>query len=472
MKNRERIDVVAVSALCLACSLSVACGGSEPVKKARENAPKSIPLTYRDGLNEEANYGTEPWQTRVDRGTYARRATKPGEAVSRPPDADELEAIQRLALEAEKIRKLRFIRPVDIRIQNRAAMTEYIRSKTKRRDIDRMRIRYQALGMLEESISTDDIMKEIDKTEALGYYDPDLNRLVVRDDVAPGLLLVGARTDQVEQRSAILHELVHALQDQHFHIKRALDQERSADERAARMALVEGDATLAMINYFVKRVGIKFESVIRNPETFRHVIGIERVMAFSRQFSAAELKLMFRYQRGALFVAGLLDKGSWKEVNRAFRAMPTTTTAIYEYQRYRDKWRPARIKSPSRPALRRAGYKVVQSDVLGRLELDVYISRGVTDTEKVTAEWNGDRLLILERKGKYASYWIIHLNDPRSTEVVLNLAKEGYEAAAVEAKIPYRVEAYGQYVLIMRNIPPKLGEKLVEEFTVWTGKNS
>lgn len=472
MKSPERIDAVAVSALCLACFLSVACGAGEPLKKKRGNAPKSIPVTYREGLDEEANFGTEPWQTTVNRGTYARRATKAGEGISRPPDADELEAIQRLALEAEKIRKLRFLRPVDIRIQNRAAIAEYIRGKTKRGDVDRMRIRYQALGMLEESISTDDIIEEIGKTEALGYYDPDLNRLVVRDDVAPGLLLVGSRRDQVEQRSAILHELVHALQDQHFGIKRAMDQERSADERAARMALVEGDATLAMINYIVKRVGLKFESVIRDPETFRHVVGMERILAFSRQFTAAELKLMFRYQRGALFVAGLLDEGGWKEVNRAFRAMPTTTTAIYQYQRYRDRWRPARIKSPSRLTLRRAGYRVVQSDVMGRLELDVYISHGVTDTEKVSAEWNGDRLLVLERKGKRASYWIIRLTDPRSTEVALNLAKEGYEAAAEEAKIPYRVEAYGQYVLIMRNIPPKLGEKLVEEFTVWAGKNS
>ncbi len=451
--------------------IAFSCGGSETPARSSDNTPKSIPITYQNGLNENANFAAEPWQQSVDRGTYARMAYGSGKGISRPPDEDEFNAIQRLALEAEKFRGLKFIRPVDIRIENKEAMRAYVRSKVKRSEIDRMRIRYQALGMLDEEMTTDDILEEIDESDPpLGYYDPKLNRLVVRDDVAPGLLMLGRRRAQVENRAAMLHELVHALQDQHYQIDRALEQERPADERAARMALVEGDATLAMINYIVKRLGLKFESVIREQETFRHVIGIERAMSFSRRLTAAQMKLLFRYQRAALFVAGLLDDGGWEAVNGAFRSMPTSTSQIYEYQRYMEKWSAPVLKSPSIATLKRAGYRVLQSDVLGRLDLDVYLSRGVADTESIASDWNGDRLLVLGRKGKYAAYWIVGLSDPRSVELVVNLANDGYEAPAQEAKIPFRVENYGSHVLIMRGVDEKLHERLAEEFIAWAAK--
>ena len=57
----------------------------------------------------------------------------------------------------------------------------------------------------------------------------------------PGALVAG----EAEEVARVVHELVHALQDQHLGLSQAMEQERTTDAENAFGALVEGDATLA-----------------------------------------------------------------------------------------------------------------------------------------------------------------------------------------------------------------------------------
>ncbi len=69
-----------------------------------------------------------------------------------------------------------------------------------------------------------------------GYYDLKKKTLFLYDDVKSSYW-----------KGVLIHEMVHVLQDQHFGLKKLHDPFISGDEELARAALIEGDATLTMI---------------------------------------------------------------------------------------------------------------------------------------------------------------------------------------------------------------------------------
>src|SRR6185295_18065417 len=60
-----------------------------------------------------------------------------------------------------------------------------------------------------------------------------------------GAELAGRMEDTI-----IVHELTHALQDQHFDLQKFQISDPLSDAGSARSALIEGDATLTMYNFF------------------------------------------------------------------------------------------------------------------------------------------------------------------------------------------------------------------------------
>src|SRR4030095_462220 len=78
--------------------------------------------------------------------------------------------------------------------------------------------------------------------QVAGYYDPRVQRFYLADWIE----LEG-------QKPVMAHELTHALQDQHFNLRRFEDWPKGdSDAELAVHALIEGDATLAMTLYMAK----------------------------------------------------------------------------------------------------------------------------------------------------------------------------------------------------------------------------
>jgi hypothetical protein len=95
----------------------------------------------------------------------------------------------------------------------------------------------------------------------LGYFAPDFDLRAAFGEQASW---VGAFYDASAKQmtlfenpspETVVHELVHALQDQHFDLRGFDDAATSTDEALARRALVEGDATLAELRYGLTRRG-------------------------------------------------------------------------------------------------------------------------------------------------------------------------------------------------------------------------
>ena len=131
-----------------------------------------------------------------------------------------------------------------------------------------------------------------------GWYDPDLELLTLIERPA------GFSRDLV-----LVHELTHALQDQHHNLGVAVRRTRSEDAARAWRALVEGEATLAA----AELVGF---DVAGHPTSAHGAAGSEQDV------------LLFTYMMGAQYVSSLRLEGGWAAVDEAWITPPATTAEI------------------------------------------------------------------------------------------------------------------------------------------------
>src|SRR6185369_12025853 len=95
--------------------------------------------------------------------------------------------------------------------------------------------------------------------QVAGYYDPKAQQFYLADWIE----LEG-------QKPVMAHELTHALQDQHFNLKRFQKWPKGdSDAELAAHALIEGDATLAMTHYMAKNpmIALAFLRSLGDAET-------------------------------------------------------------------------------------------------------------------------------------------------------------------------------------------------------------
>jgi uncharacterized iron-regulated protein len=132
-----------------------------------------------------------------------------------------------------------------------------------------------------------------------GYYDTKKKALFLYDDIKGNYA-----------KGVLVHEMVHALQDQHFGLRKLHASTFGSDQEAALAALVEGDATLTMIELLQKE----------QPHVTK--------MLATDLSKAKNLRNAFLYGQGTRFVQEIRKKGGWKAVDMRYRFTPTSTAAI------------------------------------------------------------------------------------------------------------------------------------------------
>jgi uncharacterized iron-regulated protein len=132
-----------------------------------------------------------------------------------------------------------------------------------------------------------------------GYYDLKKKALFLFDDIKGSY-----------QKGVLIHEMVHALQDQHFGLDKLHDPNIGGDAELARAALIEGDATYTMIEVLGKE----------QPHAAKMLsVPLEK---------SRNLQNAFLYAQGARFVQALKKRGGWSAVDMRYRFPPQTTATI------------------------------------------------------------------------------------------------------------------------------------------------
>ena len=100
---------------------------------------------------------------------------------------------------------------------------------------------YLILDFVEEDIDLVQVISDLYAGAVIGFYDTDVKELFIlsdKEELGP------------DEKTTFAHELTHVLQDQSFDLNAFLpEEEENGDLELAKLALVEGDATLAMLRY-------------------------------------------------------------------------------------------------------------------------------------------------------------------------------------------------------------------------------
>lgn len=437
-------------ALLLAPLLVVACGPPPPVPPP----------------------GPDPVDAAGDEEPAPREGDDPlADVPGRAPDAREGRALAQLQRLAERIRGLRFSHPVPFRIQSRDVITQFVRDQMDAEELERSRIFYVALGLLEPELDVQDLLVRVLGEQIVGYYDPERSLMVIRDDVAEQLRRHVGHPQLGEAEMVIVHELVHALQDQRLGLGDRYEEERTIDAENAFAALVEGDATLAMIGHLAARNGQPLSNLTRNAAMLRMLIrnGPQAIQGqeIERAPPIVRLPLVARYLEGMVFCATLHGGDGWPGVDAAHRAPPVSTEQILHPDRYATGEQPDPVTLPELTALTEAGLVPHEEDSLGELEMAIYFGLGTAaESDASAAEgWGGDRLRVYrDGDGGTAVVWFTSWDDEDEAIEAEAAARAVLEAAASDARARHRVERRGRAVLIVRDLDPSLHDAVRAAF--------
>src|ERR1041384_5204615 len=171
---------------------------------------------------------------------------QPAAATAAARNATLIAATEEVLKETSELRQLSIIRPVPSSTQSREeiqrAIIKNLDDETSPADLHASEVILKKLGLAPADFNYRDLMVRLLTEQVAGYYEPRTQQFHLADWI-----------DADGQRPVMAHELTHALQDQHFNLKRFEKwQKGDSDAELAAHALIEGDATLAMTQYLEK----------------------------------------------------------------------------------------------------------------------------------------------------------------------------------------------------------------------------
>jgi hypothetical protein len=301
---------------------------------------------------------------------------KPDAAAKVEQVAQRLERIRRL--EFERIPPVRTISASQAREEGLAALDDDYPPRRRAADQDVLTL----LGLLPTGSDLRELAGTIFGEEVAGFY----------DDRSKEMTVIGESAEGVDGEITLAHELTHALEDQHFdlHHDEGLD-----DARTARTALVEGTATVAMVDYSVRYLT---KGRARRGDLLDQLALVDLIESSSGLPPYLQRSLTFPYASGARFVDAI---GTWTPADHALAgAGPVSTEQILHPGKYLSHEPPLRVRlgPPGHGWSRAAAGSVGEFDT-GEL---IRSSDSPVRAELAAAGWGGGRYELWRRGGRRA----------------------------------------------------------------------
>ena len=205
--------------------------------------------------------------------------------------------------------------------------------------------------------------------------------------------------------ATLAHELVHALQDQHFELGRKLSYQPHANDFASAIqSLAEGDATSAMMDVMLADTGKTATDLEENIL----ISEIEASMSIDPSATSAprvlRASLMAPYVDGIRFVHALRRRGGWKAVDDVWLSPPETTEQLLHPDKLDAREKAEQVQVPAAPDPN--GWNTVYDDVFGeqgvRIAVEEWVPRGAAE---IAAGWAGDRAALYSQGLRFAAAW-------------------------------------------------------------------
>jgi len=321
--------------------------------------------------------------------------------LANPVAAQDLDALEDIEDEMQDLRELDLSDPLDITFMTRDEFIESLESDSDEEQASESGGAYQqvlvAFGFIEDDQDPDEIYSGLIGEQVAGYYDPETNEMVV--------ILSGEGDEpSVFDLVTFAHETVHAIQDQNFDLN-SYDEirlEGTQDTYLSVTALIEGDATLALLDYLLANPDVAADYLAAvNDDSFE-----SGALDSAPGFFVATLA--FPYNQGFEFVQVLHEEGGWDLVNDAYDNPPTTSEQILHPGKYFDGEEAIDVEVPDIEAALGDGWQVADSDTFGEFVISVLLEdAGLNERqiERAHSGWGGDAYVAATNNDEVAVTW-------------------------------------------------------------------
>jgi hypothetical protein len=338
IRRASALGLLALAILAVACPKQTSTSAASPV-----STPAPPVTTISAGPVPSVPPGGAPTAA----AAIAKLCAPPTVTTSPPPahttTPPQIAGVER---EVEQVRGLRYLHPVAVQEITDAQIDVKLAAAFK----DTYPVTYHArrsaawrtIGVIPPGTDLRTAIKNFESGQVVGFYDPDRKRLV----------FVGSGDAQlsVDERFTLAHELTHALDDQHFDLRR-LDSIAAAckdEDFEAALGAIEGNAQYTAAEVLLHAPeGLDLGDLIGSllASGTRQVPGVPPFLV------AIEL---WPYTTGLAFMQSVATAGGEAAVDRVLRHLPTTTEQVIHPGAYPSDL-PARVDVPDlTPALGRA----------------------------------------------------------------------------------------------------------------------
>jgi hypothetical protein len=292
-----------------------------------------------------------------------------------PPTTEPRTPLERAVVElsdfVQRERGLEFLRPVQVQLLTDGPFEERLLRDVEenREEVDQSEKVLRAMGLLEPGVDLFETYLSFYGGAVLGFYDPETDELVVRgSELTPYV------------RSTLVHELLHALDDQHFELHRPELDEAVDESGFAFSALVEGVGVLVESSYQQTLSPAERDQADQEAGRFAGRVDYSSVPPIVTSL------IQFPYLAGPSFVSALVDHGGDAAVDAAFREPPTTSEQILYPEVYLAGDEPISVRPPP------AGGPIIEEGTYGQwilyLTLADVLEGDVAD--RAADGWGGD----------------------------------------------------------------------------------
>lgn len=309
--------------------------------------------------------------------------------------------------EVERLSGLPAREALRLGVRSRAELEEFLEAELEEQFADErveslVRV-YARLGLVPDTLDLEPLLSRLLKEQVAGFYDPASDTLFVVEGISGDLV-----------DGVLVHEMVHALQDQYVDLDSLVEATRERnDPGMAVQAAVEGHATYVMYEWMLSRMAGRDVDLSRMPrlsESFDSealgAAGVE-MPELAQAPPVIREQLLFPYVNGLDFIQ-VRWGGPEGRVPPLGEGLPRTTEQVLHPAR----WGAPEIEAPSPlefAADPPAGWTDVYSDGMGEADIRIFLREFLDDRDRADAAargWDGDVYRLLEGPPGEVLVWV------------------------------------------------------------------
>lgn len=374
-----------------------------------------------------------------------------------------------------------------------AVETQFSSPRTKNERV-RSEAVLRKLGLIPRDYDITEFAKNTQSDQVLGMYSPKAKTIYIVDSIDVG------------QQSAVLaHEVMHAIQDQTVNLREYVsarpqdappldDTDEDVydpsydDGRLARLAVIEGEAMVAMYDYVVDKASNR---VLFPGESARNNVRSALDAAFPHpklgpiwQNAPLYLKddVTFPYNQGFKFVWKLKQDDGPQVIAKLLKDPPRSTQELLDPSRYKRHHQDEEpFRAPKLAALVAPLYVPLQVTTMGEFDVNIFLQQfaGNGKAARIAPKWNGGVLFAARKKEStiekltmpdvafaYVSRWQDHDTARRFAEAWSAAIPKRYHDAKqngngfASSEGPVTVEQRGDIVLVVESFPLDISQKI------------